>query len=59
MGICKYMRTVEFIAKDINRQYGIQLDAEYVERIKRLICGPLCGGRCRPENIEQGGKSVG
>jgi len=52
MGTCKYMRAVELIVEDINWQYDIQLDAEYVERIKRLICGPLCSGRCRPENIE-------
>lgn len=52
MGTCKYMKDVNRIANDINREYHIQLDPEYVERVRRLICGPLCNGVCRPENIE-------
>ncbi len=51
MGTCKHMKTVENIAKDINRQYSIQLDYEYIERIKRLICGSVCNGVCDPKNI--------
>lgn len=53
MGTCKHMKTVENIAKDINRQYNIQLDYEYIERMKRLICGSLCNGVCDPKNIMQ------
>lgn len=53
MGTCKHMKTVENIAKDINRQYNIQLDYEYIERIKRLICGSVCNGVCDSKNIVQ------
>ena len=53
MGTCKHMKTVENIVKDINRQYNIQLNYEYIERIKRLICGSLCNGVCDPKNIVQ------
>lgn len=56
---CKHMIEVERIVKDIDRQYSIQLDSEYTERIKRIICGAVCAGRCRPENMilhEEAGK---
>ena len=46
MGTCRYMVGVEGIIIDIERQYHIRIDHEYTERIKRLICGPLCGGKC-------------
>lgn len=53
MSTCKYMKSIESIAKDINRQYSIQLDYEYIERIRRLFCGSLCGGVCDPKNYVQ------
>lgn len=49
---CRLMRDIERIAKDIERQYGIQLDPQYVERMKRPLCSYVCGGQCREEYIE-------
>lgn len=49
---CKLMLEVEQVVKDIERQYGIQLDHQYVERLKRPVCSEICGGRCREKYIK-------
>lgn len=48
---CKLMRDIERVVKDIDRQYGIQLDPQYIERLKRPLCSELCHGKCREEYI--------
>lgn len=50
------MLEVERIVDAIYREYRIRLDHNYVERIKRLICGPLCGGKCNESYIIKIGK---
>lgn len=49
---CKLMSDVERVVKDIERQYGIRLDYQYTERLKRPICSEVCGGRCREKYIK-------
>lgn len=49
---CKHMLEIEQVVKDIERQYGIQLDYQYVERLKRPACSEICGGRCREKYIK-------
>lgn len=48
---CKLMLGIERVVRDIERQYGIQLDPHYVELLKRPLCGEICHGRCREEYV--------
>jgi len=45
--MCKYMRKLEKIDDWEN------ISDEQIEQIKRIFCGALCNGRCRPEFKEE------
>lgn len=57
---CKFMSSIHRIVADINRTHQIQLENEYIERIKRLFCGALCDGHCQSRYIEEtkGGNEI-
>lgn len=44
---CKLMLGIERVVKDIERQYGIQLDPQYIELLKRPLCSEICHGICQ------------
>ena len=44
---CKLMLGIERVVNDIERQYGIQLDPQYIELLKRPLCSEICHGICR------------
>lgn len=46
---CKQMMDIERVVKDIQKQYGIQLDYNYIDLLKRPLCSEVCHGRCRKE----------
>lgn len=43
---CVLMLGIERVVKDINRQYGIQIDPQYIELLKRPLCSEICHGKC-------------
>lgn len=50
---CKLMLCIERIVKDIERQYAIKLDSQYIELLKRPLCSEVCDGKCRNEYHKQ------
>lgn len=50
---CRLMLYIERVIKDIERQYDIQLDSQYIELLKRPLCGEVCGGKCRDKYCKQ------
>lgn len=55
---CKLMLCIERIVKDIERQYAIKLDSQYIELLKRPLCSEVCDGKCRNEYYKQKNKNL-